>query len=370
MEYKIYQTLYGLDKNDKIKIWYAKIFNHEEHPCVIIYHGLLNGKIQENKLVYIKGKNIGKKNETSSLQQCELETNKKWLDKQEKENYKLDLNQCTKTIIYPMLAQSLHIKKIIFPCFVQPKLDGCRCIIYLDQNNQIKYQSRTGSFFESLHHLNIELMNLFKLNSKLKFDGELYTDELPFEILTGLIKTKKSFENENIKKIKYHIYDIINENDYEKRWNEMNELFATNHFNMIQLVKTFEINHEKEIYEYHEKFVKDNYEGIMIRNKKGIYEEKYRSYHLQKYKTFQETEYEIVDFKKGSGREEGCIIWICKNQNNIPFAVRPKGTIEYRKELYANGKNYIGKKLTVIFQELSENNIPRFPVGKDIRMDI
>ena len=32
-----------------------------------------------------------------------------------------------------------------------------------------------------------------------------------------------------------------------------------------------------------------------------------------------------------------------------------------------NGDKYIGKKLTVIYQELTEDGKPRFPVGKAIR---
>ena len=40
---------------------------------------------------------------------------------------------------------------------------------------------------------------------------------------------------------------------------------------------------------------------------------------------------------------------------------------EYRKKLFENGRNHIGKKLTVIFQEFTKDGIPRFPVAKDIR---
>ena len=49
------------------------------------------------------------------------------------------------------------------------------------------------------------------------------------------------------------------------------------------------------------------------------------------------------------------------------FSVRPKGTIEMRRDWFKNSKKYIGKKLTVIYQELSELGVPRFPVGKSVR---
>ena len=37
------------------------------------------------------------------------------------------------------------------------------------------------------------------------------------------------------------------------------------------------------------------------------------------------------------------------------------------RELYDNGNKYIGSLLTVIFQEYTNDGIPRFPVGKGIR---
>ena len=49
------------------------------------------------------------------------------------------------------------------------------------------------------------------------------------------------------------------------------------------------------------------------------------------------------------------------------FTVRPRGTMESRRKLFDNGNKYVGKMLTVIYQELTEEGKPRFPVGKDIR---
>ena len=47
--------------------------------------------------------------------------------------------------------------------------------------------------------------------------------------------------------------------------------------------------------------------------------------------------------------------------------VRPTGTLEERGKMFKNGKKYVGKMLTVKYQELSEDGIPRFPVGKSVR---
>jgi DNA ligase-1 len=374
MEIYEFKPIYCYDKKNKIKIWYAKIFQEENtnQIYVILYHGYMDGKIQENKTVYSKGKNIGKKNETTVYEQCLQETKKKWLDKQEKENYQLSIETLSQSkIIYPMLAQSfdLNHSKIVYPCFVQPKLDGCRCIVY-QQKDKIMFQSRTGSYFTSLLHLENELKKWFEKYPDKILDGELYTSELPFEVRTGLIKKKKINETDTewIQKIKYHIYDIVNENMYIDRYNEilkiMNPLPP-----FLSIVETILIQNVTEIKTYHQHFTSNGYEGIIIRNTNAPYQKQFRSPNLLKYKTFQENEYEIVDFKEGIGREVGCVLWICKTNQGQEFSVRPKGSLEYRKQLYQQGDTYIGKKLTVIYQELSEYGVPRFPVGKDIRIE-
>ena len=63
------------------------------------------------------------------------------------------------------------------------------------------------------------------------------------------------------------------------------------------------------------------------------------------------------------------MIWACITPEGGTFACRPCGTREERQELFLKGANYIGKMLTVRYQELtsSEQKVPRFPVGIAIR---
>ena len=86
-----------------------------------------------------------------------------------------------------------------------------------------------------------------------------------------------------------------------------------------------------------------------------------------KYKEFLESEYPIVDFKEAVGRDAGTVIWECETPEGRRFSVRPRGTQEARREWFARGASLVGKQLTVIYQELSEMGVPRFPVGKAIR---
>jgi DNA ligase-1 len=114
-------------------------------------------------------------------------------------------------------------------------------------------------------------------------------------------------------------------------------------------------------------FVGAGYEGIMLRNISGLYQENYRSNDLMKYMEFFVGEYPIVDFREAMGRDAGTVIWECETPEGRRFSVRPRGTQEARREWFSKGASLVGKKLTVIYQELSEMGVPRFPVGKAIR---
>jgi DNA ligase-1 len=105
----------------------------------------------------------------------------------------------------------------------------------------------------------------------------------------------------------------------------------------------------------------------MIRDMNSVYEVGQRSNYLLKHKDFQTEEYEIIGATTGHGRDAKCVVWICKTEEGHVFNARPEGTLEDREYKYANRERFIGKMLTVRFQNLTDKNVPRFPVGVAIR---
>jgi ATP-dependent DNA ligase len=411
--------LYGIEKNGKIKTWVANIYmkgtnTETSHAFATIEHGQQDGKKQLTVRDYTEGKNIGKKNETTPLEQCIAETKKKWLDKKEKESYQEtipthavaytqdeedqdhDQDQSTHPQTaptggkkyFPMLAQTFApessvAKKhtITFPCFLQPKLDGLRCVMYRDAaTGEIRRQSRTGTYFDTMSHIATSLAPLFTKFPNVVLDGELYTTGIPFEELAGLIKKKKLTENDfnRLCAIQYHIYDVVDEKaPFHARRDSIKKMFAQvaastaaspHHLPpYICLVETTEAKTVAEFKAEFGRFIEAGYEGIMLRNKGGMYRCNYRSHDLQKYKEFEEDEFLITGFTQGDGRDKGTVIWVCETKEGKEFTVRPRGTMESRRKLFETGKKYVGKMLTVIYQELTEEGKPRFPVGKDVR---
>jgi DNA ligase-1 len=198
-------------------------------------------------------------------------------------------------------------------------------------------------------------------------DGELYSDTLTFQEIVGLVKreTLKAGDEEKQQQIQFHVYDLINEMPYTQRHANLQLIFRRYKFKHLVLVKTEHCESEEKMKEMHAQYVADGYEGIMLRNKNGLYANN-RSIHLQKYKEFFDMDCPIVGFKEGEGAEAGCVIWICELDGKT-FACRPRGTREEREELFEKGADFIGNKLTVRYQEKTDDGLLRFPVGIIIR---
>ena len=374
-----YQKLYKLKANNKYYSWTIKIIEKDNKHFIQTSHGQVDGK------QVIHEREVKAKSNRSIIEQCNLEASKKWNDKKNKEGYTENIeeeNQNTITLIRPMLAQPFDIskykgnrkcKKINFPCYGQPKYDGIRCLISFDIDS-IKMESRKGTEFLNFETLREEFREKFIDYTDYVFDGELYSYDYPFEKINGLVRLKKPSENQinEINQLKFVIYDVIHKNNLNMTFQERNDLLnniSKQDFINIEFCNTVNVNSLEEIDEIHDQFVQDGFEGLILRNINGTYEINKRSYDLQKYKKTMDEEFTISDYFEGKGVEKGLILFKCITENGLEFNVRPRGSHDYRRELFQNGDSLIGQKLTVIFQEYSADGIPRFPVGKAIRYD-
>lgn len=374
----IFPKLFKINSHGKVSEWEIAIIKNDKIYKIVTSHGDTDGK----KIIHEKDITEGKV-KRSILEQAIQDANRKWENKKSKELYTENLDT-QKLIVRPMLANTFSFDlyeskgrsfKISFPAYIQRKYDGIRCISYL-KSGEVIIESRKGIPFENFKLLKEELKSILeKLPPNFYFDGELYTNDLEFEVVSGLIRLhEKSATNKDIdmiNKINYLIYDFVDTDElnllYEERYQILSKILNENKLLRCINVETILIKKLDDIKKYHDIFVKDGYEGIMIRDMKGPYEINKRSKYLQKYKEFMEEEFKIVGFHEGTGDEKGTVIWDCITNDGKLFAVRPKGTFESRKKIFQEGNNYIGKLLTVIFQEYSTDGVPRFPVGKGIR---
>ena len=246
------------------------------------------------------------------------------------------------TTILPMLANkwSEREQHISEPFYVQPKLDGVRLLV--SNKGGI---SRTGKIVPGTEQLGKGLKDGQYL------DGECYDPNLTFEEITSLFKTDPM-------KLTFNVFDYFDLNNLDLTFEERMKYVT---------VETSLIMKKSMLHLAHEVFIKRGYEGTMIRDRYGVYEVGQRSNYLLKHKDFQTEEYEIIDATTGHGRDANCVVWVCKTRDGTKFNVRPEGTLEDREYKYTNREQFIGKMLTVRFQNLTNTGVPRFPVGIVIR---
>ena len=402
-----WSKLYKLDNKGKIREWSVFIRNLDGTGDGWEYvqkYGVLGGKLQEKATLVPNGKNEGKANATNAFQQCIAQAQSVWKKQRDRKGYSETIP--TEKPFGPMLAQRYdqHGHKIKFPCLVQPKLDGLRCIA--DANTLL---SRQNKEFTVLQHIKDELafitpninqslmaqMGLTK--DTLKFDGELYIHDKEFQSIVGAIKRDSS--NELTSSMEYHIYDVVDETKpYSWRWtfllHSIQKYQEAYPEGKVKLVPTYQAESEEDVARLHDKIVAMGYEGIMLRNIDGMYLINGRSYDLQKVKSFDEEEFTIIDTLENE-KSPGTPTFVCLTNDGVAFKVTPEGSQEHREALFRQRSELAGKQLTVAFFgwttpkkedigkpdpdyadladylmiDIVKGPRPRFPVGKAIRGD-
>ncbi len=375
MNQKVWDTLYSKSSTGKIIEWKIYVIENDNFSEIITETGQKDGVKTKHVKKVLKGKNIGKKNETTHFTQAVQEAQSKWNKK--KETSVINLDESITFEMRPMLAHNYrdYKHKLKYPVYVQPKLDGYRSLFNPNTN---KFYTRTGKEFSNVDYLKEELKKL-NICKNYILDGELYNHSIKFEEFGCLRQIKNKNVNVNIE---YHVYDVIDTSDlnksFEDRFHILKGLISESN-SQIKLVETRIAQTEKEINKLHQKYIEENYEGTMIRNN-SVYKVNYRSQDLLKLKDFDDSEFKIVDFEEefDTLTNEKMIIFICETIDKKTFKVGSKGTKKERKILLDNVINnrekYFGKLLSVQYFGLTDNGIPRFPktlrnVNDSIRED-
>jgi DNA ligase-1 len=410
--------LYRRTARDAINRWEIEVVEDTStrQVSMVTTAGQYGGKLVTTRRK-VEGKNIGRKNETTAAQQAIAEAKKKMNDQRVEKHYTEDMNvddddddnnddddnddgdNKNKNIkdvdvskgILPMLAKPYKpgVSKLKFPAWVQPKLDGVRALGY-ELNEKAVLQSRNNRPFPNMQNLSHILgsanaaitSGLLRDRNVVALDGEMYTDEVHFQKIAGLVRKASVIKPEddnqayqNLKKIHWYVYDCVMDAPFSRRYAALQEIVAeaAKHSEIaashLRVVPAYEVNSYEEIDEWHNRFVFEGFEGVMIRSDaaSSTYDLNKRSAALFKYKFMDTNEFKIVGYKEGKGTDEGTAIMSCETKEGRVFHVKCKGTREFRSELLNDGEQLIGLMLTVKHQKWSDDGIPRFPSGVTIR---
>lgn len=311
-----------------------------------------------------EGKNVGRSNETTPSDQAEFEAQAKY-DKQVRLKYVDSVEAARGHInIKPMRAYSLddkRLKKLKFPVAMQPKFNGVRCMAYNLPDGKVRLMSRGGKDY-SLPHVQTVLEG--RIPPSCCLDGELYVHGMSLQSIRHLIETPCA----DSAKVCFHVYDMTTLPPTDAEWSDRYRcllmFFQDNWLAGVVMSPTMVALNKAGIDQLHDKWVAEGYEGAMIRTMEGKYKLAAKSTDLLKVKKFQDAEFVVKGWLLG---KDGVIQYVCVQEDGKEFEVRPKGDEAERKRLYDERDTCIGRKLTVKFQERSDDNIPIFPVGVAFR---
>lgn len=356
--------LFGKDSKGKLRQWVCVAEGAE----VLVTHGALGGK-QTTKRYTAEPKNVGKANETTAEQQAQLEAEAK-ITKQLKSGYFYTQEEALAFVEFtPMKAQNhnKHAAKIVYPVYMQPKLDGFRLMI--DKNGQA--WSKQGEPIELPAHW--EGVKEFAISCG-GLDGEVYAG-LISEGGLSLQAIRSAFltpDEVNTPKLKYFVYDIPDTGVLDQ-YERLEKLDSTPNKEIPESIVLHIGEYVTNEYQgdlLHAKWTKMKYEGSIYRNIDGLYEFGKRSYNLIKRKDRQDAE-AIVESVRIDKNGDGVLFTTCLNGDQVgkqvEFLMRKDADpmINYRK--YENAICLIGKAVMYEYEDLSDDGVPLKPVGTALR---
>ena len=274
-----------------------------------------------------------------------------------------------------MLAYKVDSKPVDWTkkVYMQPKLDGVRCLIQLNDKGEVYAYSRTGKPWLNIDHILQDLKPSFDLNQDMILDGELYNHDLrdDFEKIISLVRKQKptaADRAESKQLVQFHCYDYANGSEnYSTR---MNNLVTSDMYSYcVKYVPTYLVNkHEEALDLHHNAFLPEGYEGSILRLD-GPYQCK-RSYNLQKFKDFHDAEATIVGYEAGKGKREGTLgKFFMMDDEGVRFGCPPGKGFTYKDlaDIQNNIHDYIGETATFTYFERTKAGSYRHPFYKCIR---
>ena len=279
-------------------------------------------------------------------------------------------------MIKPMLAYKVDKKPVDWSenVFIQPKLDGVRCVIQLDDNKKVVAHSRTGKQFFNIAHVTESLQDFFAHSPDVVLDGELYNHDLrdDFEKIISLVRKQKPTSDDRLqakKLIQFHCYDYIETVMNQPYSYRMNQLTTSDMYSYcVKYVPTNLVLRMDDAKVYHARNLANGYEGSILRLDKP-YQQK-RSYNLQKFKDFNDTEATIVGYEIGKGKRKGTLgKFLMMDDDGIRFGCPPGKGYNYKDlaNILDNISDYMGKRATFTYFERTQAGSYRHPMFKTIR---
>lgn len=373
--------LYKRTSTGATQKWVVKVFIEEEDGNEIAVikstYGQVDGKMQTATEIVREGKNVGRANETTPLEQAKSQAKSMWYKKTDK-GYVSDRSKVDTggkhADVKPMLAKEFSKRERFLTTkqlmWLQPKLDGIRCIAR-KLDGEVRLFSRNAKSITAVPHINEQLEAI--MDDGEIWDGELYHCDLEFNEITALVRTQEPTKGSGV--VEYHVFDVVDPTkNFEKRFIENDCLVETSH---VKIVPTLDFEYDRnELDRIHDEWVQAGYEGAILRLRTESGYEQKRTSNLLKFKKFMDEEFVIVGYEQGTpgSKLDGCLSAFylaldCVHPERDKFKAKPDGSHDLLAQLWQDRDRWIGKIVTVTFQNYSKYGVPRFPIIKGLRWE-
>lgn len=234
--------------------------------------------------------------------------------------------------------------------FLQPKLDGVRCIatstgLYTRNGNKI-----------NAPHIETELVG--RIPEGVYLDGELYADDLPFSQIANAVKRGTG------EKLQLIVFDAVHPQSaciYESRRKIAAQIInGCQHISLVEQ-EPHQTNMPQDIREAFLTYTARGFEGLILRA--NTVWQPGRTPALLKLKKQADSEFLIADIVRTAKRLSLVLVTTAGEQFRCPVGM----TADERVELWETRQEAIGCRATIEYQELTSRGVPRNPKLKDIR---
>ena len=371
--------MYGVTSTGNIKTWACDVIANSDDTATlsISTQTKLDGKVVEREEIITEGKNLGKSNETTPYEQAVSEAESRYR-KKIKKGYKTEIpTDLTKAdtnalgMPKPMLAHPLKVvKKVEFPAYFQPKLDGHRALVTKKDGKMVMY-SRGGDWITTMSHI-LDYLDPFVEEGQF-LDGELY---LHGELLQNIGSYVRKYRPGVSETVLFYVYDTMMDEPYTQRVEKLRIMLPDDAEAPAKLLTTLSVDSMELAMTLRDRVIEQGYEGGILRTPDEGYQAGKKSRTLLKLKTFDDNEFKIIDVVEGKDRIVNDVhlkvaCFICEISPGGPtFEVTSMGDMYDKDKTWHNRKDFINKMLTVKHSGYTKDKIPWHPVALRLREDI
>ncbi|AYP68642.1 DNA ligase [Exiguobacterium phage vB_EalM-132] len=329
---------------------------------------------------------------TNTLGKCTTERELHWYSMIIKRDLKIGITDKTINKVFKdlipvftcMLAHPFTSKKLPKKVVVDPKLDGYRCLLTIDEAGVITLRSRNGKELTGYTAIEEDAKHL---TSGYVYDGEIMSEG------TFADTQKTAFKKTTNKSGVLHLFDAITIQEFKtgeffmkyglRRKALSNIILSAPPLTHVKLVSGVELHTDKSgltgleevIMSMHKQYLEQGYEGTMVKDAEGLYAKK-RTWAVQKLKDMETLDLTVIGVSEGvqGTALEGTLGALIVDYKGKAVNVGSGYTLSERNKIWATKEDVINRTIEVqYFEESTDSKTGekslRFPVFKGFRGD-